>query len=86
MKTLLLAGACAMLISVPALACRGTAEYPELAAQLAKRDLPAEQKDAYGKKLKEGEALHRQGHDRDNKALRDESLKILDELKAAIAN
>lgn len=86
MKTLLIAGVCAMLISAPALACRGTAEYPELAAHLTNADIPSEQKEAYAKRLEEGEALHRKGHDLDDQKLRQESLKILDELKAEITN
>jgi hypothetical protein len=86
MKTLLLAGACAMLLTAPAMACRGTAEYPEVAAQLAKAELPAEQKEALSKRLEEGEALHRKGHDTDDAEERKESLKILDEIKAEIAN
>lgn len=84
MKTLLLAGACAMLLAAPALACRGTAEYPEVGAQLANADLPAEQKEALTKRLDEGEALHRKGHDSDDQGLRQESLKILDEIKAEL--
>ena len=85
MKTLLLASACAMLIAAPALACRGTVEYPELAVQLANADLPAEQKQTLATRLEEGEALHRKGHDNDDKNLRQESLSILDEIKAEIA-
>lgn len=85
MRTLLFAVGCVMLASAPALACRGTAEYPQVAAQLAKLDLPAAQKAAYAKKLEEGKALHQKGHELDNQELRKESLKILDELKAELA-
>jgi len=85
MKTLLLAGACVVLGAMPALACRGTAEYPETAAQLAKSDLSAAQMEEYQNKLGEGEALHRRGHELDDSALRQESLKILDDIKAKIA-
>ena len=86
MKTLLLASACAMLLAAPAMACRGIAEYPEIAAQLANLDLPAEQKEALSKRLEEGVALHRKGHDIGDTELRKKSLKILDEIKIEIAN
>ena len=76
MKTLLLAVACAVLLTSPALACRGTAEYPEVAAQLTKAELPDEQKETLSKRLEEGEALHRTGHNTDDAEQRKESLKI----------
>lgn len=85
MKTLLLAGVCAMLMAAPAFACRGTAEYPETAAQLAESDLLPAQKEEFKKKLEEGEALHRRGHELNDAALRQESLKILDDIRAKIA-
>jgi hypothetical protein len=85
MRTLLLAGACLVLLATPALACRGTAEYPEAFGSLAKSDLPEAQKVDHKKKLEQGEALHRRGHQLDDQALRKESLKILDDIKAKIA-
>lgn len=85
MKTLLLVGACVALVTTPAFACRGTAEYPAAFAQLAKSDLPRAQKDEYKAKLDQGEKLHRRGHELDDAALRQDSLKILDEIKAKIA-
>jgi hypothetical protein len=84
MKTLLLSCACAVLVSAPVLACRGTAEYPEVSAQLAVSNLPAAEKEALTKKFREGEALHHRGHDLDDAGLRLESLKILDEIKVKI--
>ena len=84
MRALLLAGA-AVLVAMPALACRGTAEYPELAAQLAQLDLSAADKAAYAGALEEGAALHQRGHDVDSQALRLESLKILDDIKLKLA-
>jgi hypothetical protein len=47
--------------------------------------LPAAQKQEYKKMLDEGEALHRRGHELNDAALRKESLKILDDIKAKIA-
>jgi hypothetical protein len=83
-KTLLLTCACAVLISAPALACRGTAEYPELALKLAALDMSVAEKEVIATRFKEGEALHQRGHQLDDAALRQESLKILDEIKAKL--
>jgi hypothetical protein len=84
-KTLLLTCAFATLMAAPALACRGTAEYPDVTVRLASANLPAGEKEALSKQLKEGEVLHDRGHARDDAALRQESLKILDEIKAKLA-
>jgi len=84
MKTLLFAGVAAMLAAAPAMACRGTAEYPQAVAQLARADLPTAEKEGYARKLEEGAALHRRGHDLDDAALRRESLAILDAIKAKL--
>jgi hypothetical protein len=83
-KTFLLTCACAVLMSAPVLACRGTAEYPEVAVRLSSADLPVGEKETLSKRWKEGEALHQRGHERDDAALRQESLKILDEIKAKL--
>ncbi|HXF53082.1 MAG TPA: hypothetical protein VNK52_03055 [Hyphomicrobiaceae bacterium] len=85
MRTLLLVGTFAMLIAAPAWACRGTAEYPQVIAQLQQSNLPSADKEALAKRLQEGEAIHRRGHDLNDQALRQESLKILDEIKVKIA-
>jgi len=85
MKTLLLATTCATLLATPSLACRGTAEYPEVMAVLAEANLPEAQKAAYLQRLEEGAALHHQGHDSDDMALRQQSLAILDEIMAFVA-
>jgi hypothetical protein len=85
MKTLLLTCIAVALFSTTASACRGTAEYPQVAVQLAQLDLPAAEKSALVKSLEAGEAIHRRGHELDRADLRQESLKILDEIKAKIA-
>ena len=85
MKTLLLACSCIVFVSAPALACQGTAEYPQVAAQLAQSQLSAADKAALAKRLDSGEAMHRRGHQIDSKDLMKESLTILDEIKAKIA-
>lgn len=85
MKALLLASVCLALASSAALACRGTVEYPQTAAQLAQAQMPAPEKEDLTARLQAGEAIHRRGHDMDSRDLRQESLRILDEIKAQIA-
>jgi len=85
MRTLLLTCACLAFVSAPALACRGTAEYPEVALQLAQASIAAAAKDALTNRLDAGDVLHRRGHEIDSIELMKESLKILDEIKAQIA-
>ena len=81
MRFLLILSACAILISSPAVACRGTAEYPQVKAQLAKAGIPAAEKATYEKKLQEGWAHHEKGHKQDDRELRKKSLEILDQIK-----
>ena len=85
MKILLFTCFSIALFSTTASACRGTAEYPQVAVQLAELDLAAAEKSALVKSLQAGEAIHRRGHELDRADLRQESLKILDEIKAKIA-
>ena len=85
MKTLMLTCACIALFSATALACRGTAEYPQVAVQLAQLDRPAAEIEYLAKSLQVGDSLHRRGHELDSQDLRQESLKILDEIKTKIA-
>jgi len=85
---LLAAGALAVaatLTAGPAFACRGTAEYPQVAAQLEQANLPAAEKSALAERLQAGEALHLRGHELDNRDVRNDSLAILDEIKAKLA-
>jgi hypothetical protein len=85
-KSLLLGTAFVTFAVAPAFACRGTAEYPEVAQLVADADIPAVEKAAYMKRLQEGEDLHQRGHDLDDAALRLEALKILDEIKGEITH
>jgi hypothetical protein len=85
MKTLLLTCITIALFSTTALACRGTAEYPQVAVQLAQLDVATADKSALVQALEAGEGIHRRGHELDSAELRQESLKILDEIKAKIA-
>lgn len=84
MKLLLSVCVCGILLSSPAWACRGTAEYPQVRLQLAKADLPAAEKAVYEKELAEGSALHERGHTLDNKEMRKKSLDVLDAIKAKV--
>ena len=84
MRYLLLACISAVLLSSPALACRGTVEYSEVKVRLAMADLPSADKAVYQQRLEEGWALHQNGHDEKSKELRKQSLKILDEIKVKV--
>lgn len=85
MKTFLLTMTLIAVNSAAALACRGTVEYPQVAVQLAQLDIPAAEKTALTTSLQAGEAIHRRGHEIDSQELRQESLRILDEIKAKLA-
>ena len=84
MKTLLLASVCILLLSSPSLACRALWEYPETIGQLAKSEMPAEQKQSYRQKLDKGWALHEKGRTEKNRGLMVDAVKILDEIKALL--
>jgi hypothetical protein len=78
MRVLFVASACVLVLSGPALACRGTPEYPMAFKQLEESNLPAERKKALKIRLEEGRALHDEGHAKDSAEKRRESLRILD--------
>jgi len=67
--------------AAPALACRGTAEYPELEQKLAMSSLPAETKARLQREWSEGKALHDAAHADDDKAKMKQSLEILDRIR-----
>lgn len=81
MKTILVASVCLAVMSASAWACRGTAEFPVVEAQLAMAEISDAEREAYGERLQEGIALHEQGHELDDMELRQRSLEILDGLK-----
>lgn len=85
MKTFLLMCVGIALFSASALACRGTAEYPQTAGQLAQSNLSTADKETLANRLQAGDAIHRRGHELDSMDLMKESLKILDEIKDKIA-
>jgi hypothetical protein len=85
MKALLIGCTCLVLVSASALACRGTVEFPQAAAQLAQAQLPAAEKATLTKRLNAAETQHQRGHDTNSEALMKESLQVLDEIKIKIA-
>ena len=85
MKTLLFASACIVLISGPALACRGTAEFPRLSMQLEQLQESPERISALAEQIGEGQSMHRDGHREGNMAKLLASLRILDALNADFA-
>ena len=85
MRTLLLASACMVLIAGPALACRGTAEYPQISIQLEQSKSSPERVEALMAKLSQGQTMHKEGHRQGDMGKLLTSLRMLDELKEAIA-
>lgn len=67
-----------------ALACRGSAEYPEVAAKLAASSLPADKKGELTRQLEEGRTMHDKAHQQNDKGLMKDSLKVLDKVKGAL--
>ena len=84
MRTLILAGVMFALVSTPALACRGTDEYPEAADDIAQSMLTPERKSDLLDQLRAGNALHREAHRENNMTKMGESIRILDGIKAQI--
>ncbi len=78
MAALLLAGGFIVAITGPALACRGTAEFPQAAGEVAQSKISPERKKALTEQLSQGEALHTQGHRKGDMMKMGESLRILD--------
>ncbi len=84
MRTLLLAGACIVAISAPALACRGTTEYPQALEQLNQSTIPAVRMKDLMEQLSRGQAMHEQGHRQGDGGKMGRALRILDGIKAEI--
>ncbi len=78
MAALLLAGGFIVAIAGPALACRGTSEFPQAAGEVAQSKIPPERKKALTEQLRQGEAMHTQGHRQGDMMKMGESLRILD--------
>ena len=84
MRTLLLASACIVMISGPALACRGTAEYPKAFEQLDQSMVSANRIEELREQLSQGQAMHEEGHRQGDMGKMGESLRILDGIRGEI--
>ncbi len=84
MRALLLASACIVVISGPALACRGTVEYPKAFEQLEQSTVSANRIEELREQLSQGQAMHEDGHRRGEGGKMAESLRILDEIMMQI--
>lgn len=80
MRTLLVAGAFIVVIAGPALACRGTVEYPQAFERLEQSDVSAERKTELREQLSQGQAMHEDGHSQGDMGKMGGSLDILDEI------
>ena len=84
MRTLILGGVLIALVTAPALACRGTAEYPGAADDIAQSTLTPERKKELLDQLSVGNALHKKAHRKGDMMKMGESIQILDGIKAQI--
>ncbi len=84
MRTLLLASACILMISGPAVACRGTIEFPQAFEQLDQSTVSAERMQELRELLSQGQSMHDEGHSQYDGAKIGESLRILDEILSEI--
>ncbi len=84
MRSLILAGVLIALVGTPALACRGTAEYPEAANDIAQSTLTPARKKELLDQLSVGNALHEEAHRNGDMMKMGESIRVLDGIKAQI--
>ncbi len=84
MRYLLLTGVCLVLISSSALACRGTAEFPQVNEQLQSSTLSPERLDALLEQLTQGAAMHEEAHQEGDMSKMGQSIGILDGVKAQL--
>ncbi len=84
MRLLLLTGVCLVLMSSSALACRGTAEYPQVNEQLQSSTLSTERLDALLEQLTQGAAMHEDAHQEGDMSKMGQSIGILDGVKAQL--
>ncbi len=80
MRTLLLSGALIVVIAAPALACRGTTEFPQAFDQLEQSNVSPERKTELGEQLSQGQSMHEDGHSQGDMGKMGGSLQILDEI------
>ena len=84
MRNVLIVGSCIAVIAGPALACRGTGEYPKIVEQLEVSQSSPQRADLM-KKASLGLSMHKEGHRQGDMDKLLVSLRFLDELKAQIA-
>ncbi len=86
MRTLLIASAFIIVIAGPALACRGTTEYPDTAKKIEQSTLSPERREELLRQLNRGNVMHREAHRTRDMGLMGESIRILDGINAQIGN
>ena len=84
MRLLLLTGVFVVLISGSALACRGTAEFPQVSGQLQSSALSPGRLDALLEQLTQGAAMHDEAHQQGDMGKMGQSIRILDDVKRKI--
>ena len=84
MRTLILAGVLIALVATPALACRGTAEFPEAADGIRQSTLTPERKKELLDQLSVGNAVHKEAHRENDMMKMGDSIRILDGIKTQI--
>ncbi len=84
MKKLLFSTACIVVISGPALACRGTVEFPEVITQVEQSTISSGRLNELIQRLSQGQAMHEEGHSQGDGSKMGASLGILDEIKREI--
>ena len=82
MRLLLIAIACMVVVSGPALACRATDEYPQAFQRLEQLRTSPERRTELEGRLKKGQAIHDKAHRDDDREKMRDSLRILDQIKA----
>ena len=86
MRTLLIASAFIVVIAGPALACRGTTEYPDTAKKIEQSTLSPERREELLGQLTRGDVMHKEAHRTGDMGLMGESIHILDGINAQIGN
>ena len=84
MRALILVGVLIALVATPALACRGTAEFPEAADGIRQSTLTPERKKELLDQLSVGNALHKEAHRENDMMKMGDSIRILDGIKTQI--
>ncbi len=86
MRTLLIASAFIVVIAGPALACRGTTEYPDTAKKIEQSTLSPGRREELLRHLNRGDVMHKEAHRIGDMGLMGESIRILDGINPQIGN